>query len=340
MHPVGGTATFGFMEASQQRDVARSKPLVLVLQVIAGIVLAGVAGWALFGLATGDSGGHASRPVTAGLPIPPPRSASCATPSPSSYFLTPASGSRLIWSDDCSSADPLPLYGAFVGGDSNGAHDKFVSNMSQIAPGRLGLSSSGGPLDMPYRTLTVQPQDVNWSAPRDALGYNWHKSSDAGWNIPGPGPTVLWHEGERRLLTTWVRLDSINYTSDFRQLFEIKQSEPFDQKPSGGAMFELQQRKGDWMAISQWTNTWTIPVTQPAGSWVPISVEGFFSADPSKGWIRFKIGDQTSPVFHQQTLLRDTSSGASVPSFLEMGPYQDAALPPFSLGFADVRVYG
>jgi hypothetical protein len=330
------------MESQQGRDGASSNPFRLALEVICGIAFASVAGWILFGLVLGGSGDRASaaRSVTADLTTPPLWSGSCRTPSPSSYFLTPASGSTLIWRDDCSSLDPLPLYGAFVGGDSNGAHDKFTNGLSQIAPGRLSLSPNGGPLNLPYRTLTVYPQDVNWSAPRDALGYNWHQASDAGWNIPGPGPTVLWHEGEHRLLTTWVRLGSINDTDDFRQLFEIKQSEPFTESPSRGAMFELQQREGNWIAICQWTDTWTIPVTQQAGAWVPISVEGFFSADPNRGWIRFKIGNQTSPIFHRQTLLRDTANGASIPSFMELGPYQDPALPTFSLGFADVRVYG
>src|SRR5262245_6564906 len=335
------------MQSQPGRGGRWSEPLGLVPQVIGGIVLAGLAGWVLSELVLSGSGGDASeaRPVTAelaapSLTVPEPPSGRCRTPSVATHFLTPPSGSTPIWWDDCSLVDPLPLYGAFVGGDSNGAHDKFVGRISQIAPGRLAFSSSGGPLDMAYRTLTVYPQDVNWSAPRDALGYNWHESSDAGWNIPGPGPTVLWHEGEHRLLTAWVRLGSINETDDFRQLLEIKQSEPYDEDPFRGAMFELQQREGNWIAICRWTNTWKVPVTQQAGDWVPISVEGLFSADPSKGWIRFRIGDRTSPVFHQQTLLRDTSSGAPVPSFLEMGPYQDAALPQFSLGFADVRVYG
>jgi F5/8 type C domain-containing protein/List-Bact-rpt repeat protein len=270
--------------------------------------------------------------------IPPPPSGSCRTSNPGD-FLTPQAGSQVIWRDDCSKADPLPLYGAFVGARVDGQQNKFTNSLSQIAPGRLSLQPSGGPSDLPHRRITVMPGDQNWGI-RDALGYNWGEASDAGWGIAGPGPTVLWHEGEYHMLTTWVQLGSINTTGYFRQLLEIKQSEPYTENPARGAMFELQQREGKWMAICQWSDTWTIPVTQSAGTWVPISVEGLFSADPNKGWIKFKIGNQTSPTFHRQTLLRDTANGASVPSFMELGPYQDPSLPQFTLGFADVNVYG
>jgi hypothetical protein len=282
-------------------------------------------------------------PPTAPPPPPttPPPAGTCRTPDPgtTSDFLAPQTGSRIIWRDDCSLQDPLPLYGAFVGGRVDDAHNKFTNSYNQIASGRLTRQSTGGPSDLPNRHITVNPADQNWGI-RDALGYNWNNASDAGWGIPGPGPTVLWHEGEYRELTTWIQLGQINNSGYFRQLLEIKQSEPYTENPARGAMFELQQREGNWMAICQWSDTWTIPVTQSPGTWVPVSVEGLFSADASQGWIRFKIGDQTSPIFHRQTLLRDTSTGASVPSFMELGPYQDPALPQFTLGFSDVRVYG
>jgi hypothetical protein len=280
---------------------------------------------------TGSTGGGGTLPSSGACDGPAPGS--------SSDFLTPQPDSQLIWHDSCASADPLPLYGAFVGARRDGRQNVFTNSVNQIADGRLSLQSSGGPNNLAYRKITVQPGDQNWGI-RDALGYNWNNASDAGWGIAGPGPTVLWHEGEYHELTTWVQLGSINTTGYFRQLLEIKQSEPYTENPSRGAMFELQQREGKWMAICQWSDTWTIPVTQSPGTWVPISVEGMFSADPSKGWIRFKVGNQTSPIFHRQTLLRDTSNGASVPSFMELGPYQDPSLPQFSLGFSDVRVYG
>jgi hypothetical protein len=266
----------------------------------------------------------------------------------SGNFLTPQAGARLIWHDDCTAEDPLPAqagpprsgYGAFVGGRADGLHNRFTNSISQISPGRLSRFASGGPRGLPYRQLTVVPGDQNWGT-RDALGYNWSGTTDAGWGIPGPGPTVLWHQNQYRLLTLWLRLGAINTSSYFRQVVEIKQAMPYAKDPWGhGAMFELQQREGKWFAICQWRDAWTIPVNQPAGTWLPISVEGFFSADPNRGWIRFKIGNQISPIFRRQTLLRDTANGASVPSFMELGPYQDPALPTFSLGFADVRVYG
>lgn len=39
-------------------------------------------------------------------------------------------------------------------------------------------------------------------------------------------------------------------------------------------------------------------------------------------------------------LLRNTHDGSTVPSYLEMGPYQSSSLPGFSLGFAGLSVYG
>jgi len=69
-------------------------------------------------------------------------------------------------------------------------------------------------------------------------------------------------------------------------------------------------------------------------------VEGVWSSDPAKGWLRFQVGNQVSGKFTGANLLRNTNDGSTVPSYLEMGPYQSSSLPGFSLGFADVSVYG
>ncbi len=256
-----------------------------------------------------------------------------------SNLLTPQAGSQVIWRDDCAAADPLPLYGGFAGARADGQRDMFTTSLSQIASGRLSRASSGGPGNLPYRQLTVFPGDQAWGN-RDALGYNWAKNSDAGWGIPGAGPTVLWHEGEYRMLRTWLRLNSVNQTSNWRELFEIKQSQPY---PSGmstddGVMFEVQQRSGNLIFMSHWHDLWTVPVT--AGAWLPISVEGMWSADPAKGWLRFRVGSQVSSKFTGANLLRNTQNGSTVPSYLEMGPYQSSSLPGFSLSFSDLSVYG
>jgi hypothetical protein len=234
----------------------------------------------------------------------------------------------VVWRDDCSSANPLPLYGAFYGARTDGQTDSYTTSLGQIAPGRLSLQSAGGPEDLPYRQLTVVPGDQSWGN-RDALGYNDHNS-----------PVALWHEGQYRMLHTWIQLSTVNQTSDWRELFEIKQSQPY---PSGmstddGVMFELQQRSGKLVFMSHWHDLWSVPVT--AGSWVPISVEGMWSADPAKGWLRFRIGNQVSGKFTGANLLRNTTDGSTVPSYMEFGPYQNSSLPGFSLSFADLSVYG
>jgi hypothetical protein len=222
----------------------------------------------------------------------------------------------------------MPLYGAFCGARADGQTDMYTTSLSQIAPGRLSLASRGGPSNLPYRQLTVVSGDEAWGN-RDALGYNRNNS-----------PVALWHEGEYRMLHTWLRLGQINQTSNWRELFEIKQAQPY---PSGmstddGVMFEVQQRSGNLVFMSHWHDLWTVPVT--AGSWLPISVEGMWSADPAKGWLRFRVGNQVSGKFTGANLLRNTQTGETVPSFLEMGPYQSSSLPGFSLGFAGLSVYG
>jgi hypothetical protein len=244
-----------------------------------------------------------------------------------SQFLTAQAGTSPIWRDDCTSADPMPLYGGFCGARADGQEDTYTTNVNQIASGRLALASNGGPGNAPYRQLTVASGDQAWGN-RAALGYDRDDS-----------PVALWHEGQYRMLNTWVRLGQINQTSDWRELFEIKQAQPY---PSGmsaddGVMFEVQQRSGRLFFMSHWHDLWSVPIS--AGSWVPISVEGLWSADPAKGWLRFQVGDQVSSRFNGANLLRN-DDGSTVPSFLEMGPYQSSSLPGFSMGFAGLSVYG
>lgn len=267
-------------------------------------------------------------PPTTTTPPPPPTN--CQTPSAdlSSDFLTPQAGSQPVWRDDCTSADPLKLYGAFYGARADGQTDTYSTSLSQIAPGRLSMQSSGGPSNLPYRKLTVAPGDQCWGN-RDALGLNDRNS-----------PVALWHEGQYRMLQTWLQLDTVNQTSNWRELFEIKQAQPY---PSGmstddGVMFEVQQRSGNLVFMTHWHDLWSVPVS--AGTWVPISVEGLWSADPAKGWLRFRVGNQVSPKFTGSNLLRNTYDGSTVPSYMEFGPYQNSSLPGFSLSYADLSVYG
>jgi hypothetical protein len=255
---------------------------------------------------------------------------SCRTADPTltSQFLPAQAGTSPIWRDDCTSADPMPLYGGFCGARADGQQDMYSTEVNQIASGRLSMASSGGPGNSPYRQLTVASGDQAWGN-RAALGYDRDDS-----------PVALWHEGQYRMLNTWVRLGQINQTSDWRELFEIKQAQPY---PSGlpdddGVMFEVQQRSGRLFFMSHWHDLWSVPVS--ASSWVPISVEGMWSADPAKGWLRFQVGNQVSGKFNGANLLRNAQTGRTVPSFLEIGPYQSSSLPGFSMAFAGLSVYG
>jgi hypothetical protein len=245
-----------------------------------------------------------------------------------SQFLTAQAGTGPIWRDDCTAADPMPLYGGFCGARADGLQDTYTTKVNQIASGRLALAPSGGPGNAPYRQLTVASGDEAWGN-RAALGYDRDDS-----------PVALWHEGQYRMLNTWVRLGQINQTSDWRELFEIKQAQPY---PSGlpdddGVMFEAQQRSGKLFFMSHWHDLWSVPVS--AGSWVPISVEGMWSADPAKGWLRFQVGNQVSGKFTGANLLRNANDGSTIPSFLQIGPYQSSSLPGFSMAFAGLSVYG
>lgn len=264
-------------------------------------------------------------------------------------FLTPADGSSLIFHDPCTAVNPIPIWGAWAGARvDNPAPSAFTGNFADIRSGRLAHFDTGGPDNKPYRELTVHPEDVNWSAARDALGYNWWDPADDGGypSLPHPGPTVLWRDGQRRMLHLWTKFGAINNTGNFRQLFEIKQCEPFSgaQTPGFGFPLELQQRNDGagpiWLFSCWWEDTWVVPVTQDPEEWIPFSVEMNCSSNPALGWVKFKVGDEVSPIFHMQTVLVTADNGPDHPSFMEMGPYQATALPTATFGYGDIRVYG
>src|SRR4051812_37185843 len=100
-------------------------------------------------------------------PTPPPPPPPPSPPPPSSDFLAPRSGTSVIWHDDASADDPLPLYGAWVGARKDGKGGQFTGDYDMIAPGRLARKSSGGPNGAAYREITAIPGDINWSAVRD-----------------------------------------------------------------------------------------------------------------------------------------------------------------------------
>lgn len=260
-------------------------------------------------------------------PKPPP------APSP---FLEPRADAKVIWSDPCTDPDPMGLYGAFIGARKDGGTDQNTFKVDEIAPGRLsrvlGAGAPYGPSGgLPYRTLTVQPGDQAWGN-RAALGYDNANS-----------PVCLFHEGEERQLDLWLTVSALNTTSNWREVLEVKQAEPYPPNiPSRGVMFEIQQNQGNWVVMTEWGNGvyWTTPAK--AGTWVPVSIQGLWSRDPSKGRLQVKIGDVTSPLFTGiATLLRGyPDTNTTVPSYLELGPYQSSVLPGFTLGVAMPTVWG
>jgi hypothetical protein len=277
----------------------------------------------------GSSGGSGSYVP----PSSPPGNPDCPLSQPGSTIgMTLPTSCTVVTSDTSSNPDPLPFWGKLDCANS--------SRHQQIGSGGDGHQTATGSsqANTSFRRLSVVDGDDAWGE-RCEMGYNWNKATDGGWGIMGPGPTVLYHEGQRRVTFMSIRLpgalDIDN--GNWRTVMQMKQTQPYTD-PTPAPMIELNARSGKWLLISDWNETWT--TSAQTGTWTRFAFDITYSRDPDIGSIKVyvdKNGDgdagdagEQSPTFHLATLRAESGSGAgviplggSIPSHLRAGIYQN-----------------
>lgn len=301
-----------------------------------------------------------SAPVVTAPPVvssPPAGSqADCPLSQPGSVIgMTLPTSCRLVASDTASSPS-IDFWNR-----SNEALDCDLRNASPDlsgvrwpSPARGGSDGDphptalGSPQPSPdsYRQITVVDGD-NVDGERCELGFNWTETRDAG-RGPGPGPTVFYHEGQRRVTYMSYRLgDGVDPSgTDWRVVMQMKQTEPYDNQHGGGPMLDMEVRDGDWVLVHSGQDLWHTPARRY--TWTRFAFDVTYSQDPSVGSVRvyadlngdgdFADPHEISPTFHVATLLAEEARtsgytysdepspwkvGQSIPDHLRAGIYEN-----------------
>jgi hypothetical protein len=287
-------------------------------------------------------------------PVDPPAS-DCPLATPGADAGLNVSGCTPIASDTASNPDPIPFWGRIDCQNS--------SRVQQLTSGgdthSKGDASSQG--DSAFRRLTVLDGD-NYYGERCELGYNnWAVLGSPATGLNAPSPTAFYHEGQRRLTDLSLRLPSgfPVGSSKWQTVMQMKQAQPYN-NPAPAPMIEMEVMDNRWIVIDDWHEVWSAPAE--AGAWTRFSFDVNYSQDPSKGSIQVHVdlngdGDssdanETSPTIHTATLRAETDGpehwlpvGASIPSHLRAGIYQDPSKPcpttvACSVDLDNVQVYG
>jgi hypothetical protein len=196
-----------------------------------------------------------------------------------------------------------------------------------------------------YRQVTVVDGD-NVYGERCELGFNWTERRNAG-RGRGPGPTVFYREGDRRVTYISLRLGrGVDPSgSDWRAVMQMKQTEPFDNQ-TASPVLSMEVRDGDWVLFHGTNELWATPARQ--STWTRFAFDVTYSQDARVGRIRvyadlngdrdFDDDGEVSPVFHVATLRAEQprspggtysdvpspwAVGQSIPDHLRAGIYQD-----------------
>jgi hypothetical protein len=248
--------------------------------------------------------------------------------------LTLAPSCATVASDTASDPDPLPTWG-MIDCAERSRHTWLEDGGDSHLTGTGEKQAN----DAFRRLQVVDGDDV--SGERCELGHNWRLASDPGTGQTGPGPTVLYSEGKRRVTFLAVRLPSDWNVrdDDWRSVMQMKQTQPYS-NPRPAPMIELEVVKGAWTLYSDWSEPlWTAPAK--TGAWVRFAFDVTYSRDPRRGSIRVladlngdgDAGDrgERSPSIRHATLSAETAGsssdtiteGESIPSHLRVGVYHN-----------------
>jgi Polysaccharide lyase len=241
---------------------------------------------------------------------------------------------RLLASDTGANPNPVPFWGA----------------VECESASRHALVPVGGD---PHPTATGQPQN-NTSYHRmtvldgdDFYGARCELGLDN-----RAGPTAFYREGRRRTTAISLRLPQgfPLKSPAWKVVMQMKQANPAA-NTSGSPMLELEAFQGRWKLIgsrkrgltSDSRELWSAPAQ--TGVWTRFNFKIRYSRSPRKGWIKVAVdlngdGDSLDPgerrhkirTFTLKTEVRGgrpdgVRPGASIPSHLRTGLYQDPAIP-------------
>lgn len=313
---------------------------------------------------TSGSGGSTTTPTAPSTTAtsPPPTTTTppgdpCPLDTNSGLTYTLPSSCSVVRSDTASDPNAHDLWG----GDGYACQDD--SRVSRPATGgdpsptATGIAQSNSD----YREMTVYDGD-NYSGERCEIAYNtWHQPLASPSNHYGT--FYNYHEGDHRATYASIRLPS-NFplsAQDWQNVLQIKQAGPSDGS-SGTPIFTIKAFDGAWRVYHTPANSegpdtelWSTPAQK--GVWTRFAIDGYFSQNPSLGWIKvyvdangdgdFNDSGEQSPVFHTNTLKREIAgtstdgmnTGDSIPSHLRVGIYHNASIPcPAASGGCSVDV--
>lgn len=230
-------------------------------------------------------------------------------------------GTALVAEDTAASADPLPFWGQVDCAE----HPPGLTPAHQLVPddgdpSRTATGARQG--NSSFRRLTVYDGD-DVSGERCELGLNDRL-----------GPTAFYDEGDRRITFISIRIPKETPDGElFRNVYQNKQAQPYD-SPEQASMLEMQVRDGVWRLDIDYRNVWKGPLEK--GVWARFAFDVVYSQDPERGSVLVRadldgdgVFEESSPRRHVATLRVESdgevgpSEGASIPSHLRAGIYQD-----------------
>jgi Polysaccharide lyase len=266
-----------------------------------------------------------------------------------------ATGLSLLRADPMINPDPTYIWGPGDKGEGVEADTWYGGALSAKARDRLSYSATGGPSNGPFRTCTVQEDDLVDSGDRCELGWNtWVHNND------GSTRTFMnYRAGENKLTTIAYRLptDFPISTNKWQVIGQMKQAGPNATTACCPAIaiearqnqIQLQQFGTDEPGTVQGPRV----AAPPLGQWFTVSIEAYYSKDPTLGWVEMSVNAQTTSRVYMQTLATQGNTttqsgwgdpplnpGDPIPSHLRVGLYHDPSLPGSHVDIGDVTVYG